>query len=246
MLYGIISDIHGNLEAGIAVKEFLQKKEVEKILILGDIIGYGANPEECINLFDTQEVVFIKGNHEEAIITGNHDIFTTDARISIEWTDKHFSKSYREKISGWKEVLEIDDFVLCHGGLIDPLYFYTNTRTKAKKIFEQFKFKYCFVGHTHFPMAYSLCTSEEIPSIIAQQPDGSLQIVLEEHKRYIINTGSVGQPRDGNPCACCGIFDTQKQIFQLFRVNYPVDKTAKKILDAGLPSSLASRIVRGI
>ncbi|MCM8758890.1 MAG: metallophosphoesterase [Candidatus Omnitrophica bacterium] len=246
MLYGIISDIHGNLEAGIVVKEFLQRKGVEKILILGDIIGYGVNPEECIDVFDSMDVVFVKGNHEEAIITGDFDIFTTDAKISIEWTDKHFSSIYREKISEWKEVVEIDNLVLCHGGLIEPLYFYTNTRLKAKKTFEQFKFRYCFIGHTHFPMAFCISEGQDMPSIIAQEPDGSLHIILEEDKRYIINTGSVGQPRDGNPNACCGLFDSEKNIFELHRLRYPVEITAKKILDAGLPSSLASRISRGI
>ncbi len=246
MLYGIISDIHGNLEAGLVVKEFLQKKGVEKILILGDIVGYGVNPEECIDIFDSVEVVFVKGNHEEAIITGNHGIFTTDARISIEWTDRHLSKSHREKISGWKEVVEVDNFVLCHGGLIEPLYFYTNTPAKAKRIFEQFEFKCCFVGHTHFPMAFFIYEGKQIPSIIAEQPDGSLHFVLEENKRYIINTGSVGQPRDGNPGACCGLFDSDKNLFDLYRLSYPVETTAKKILDAGLPSSLAARISRGL
>lgn len=246
MLYGIISDIHGNLEAGLAVKEFLQKKGVEKTLILGDIVGYGVNPEECIDLFDSKDVIFVKGNHEEAIITGNHEIFAADARISIEWTDKHFSKSYKEKISKWKNVVGVENFILCHGGLISPLYFYTNTRSKAKRIFDNFDFRYCFIGHTHFPMAFFIGEGEETPSIIAQEPDGSLHIILEENKRYIINTGSVGQPRDGNPNACCGIFDSEKRLFELYRLSYFVEIAAKKILNAGLPSSLAARISRGI
>lgn len=246
MLYGIISDIHGNLEASLAVKEFLQKKEVEKIIVLGDIIGYGVNPEECISLFDSPDVIFIQGNHEEAIIKKKYDIFTTDARISIEWTDKNLSKSYREKIAQWKEVIEIENFVICHGGLVDPLHFYTNTRSKAKKIFDEFEFRYCFIGHTHFPMIFALSENQEIPSIIAQEPDGSMYLFLEERTRYIINTGSVGQPRDGNPSACCGIFDSEKKFFHLYRIQYPFEITAKKILDAGLPSSIASRIKRGL
>jgi len=246
MLYGIISDIHGNLEAALAVKEFLQKKQVEKILVLGDIVGYGANPEECLELFESLKAVFIKGNHEEAILTGNYDVFTSDARISIEWTDKHFSQTYRKRISQWQVVIETEDFVICHGGLVDPLYFYTNSRLKAKKIFDEFKFQYCFVGHTHFPMAFSMDEGQQMPSVIGQDPDGSLHISIQQNKRYIINTGSVGQPRDGNPKACCGVYDSENKTYHLYRLIYPFEITAKKILQAGLPSSLAARLSRGL
>ncbi|MCM8814817.1 MAG: metallophosphoesterase family protein [Candidatus Omnitrophica bacterium] len=246
MLYGIISDIHGNLEAAIAVKDFLQKSKIEKLLVLGDVVGYGVNPEECMEVFKPFNAIFIKGNHEEAIITGNCDVFTTDARISIEWTAKRLSSFFKERISGWKETIQIEDFVLCHGGLIDPLYFYTNTRLKAKRIFDEFEFKICFIGHTHFPMAFSLAEGEPLPATIAQRPDGRMRISLEDENRYIINTGSVGQPRDGNPNACCAIFDTESRIFELHRISYPTEIAAKKIIDAGLPSSLAARISRGL
>lgn len=246
MLYGIISDVHGNLEAATVVIEFLHKKGVEKVLVLGDVVGYGVNPEECIEIFESIGSIFIQGNHEEAVITKKYEIFTTDARIAIEWTGKKLSKSYIEKISSWKTVLEIEDFVVCHGGLIDPLHFYTNSRLKAKRMFDEFEFDCCFVGHTHFPMAFCLDKEKDKPSIIAQQPDGSINIQVEKTARYIINTGSVGQPRDGNPNACCGIYDTEKKIYQLYRLPYDVEKTAKKICDAGLPSSLASRILRGL
>lgn len=246
MLYGIISDIHGNLEAAIVVTKFLQKKGVEKILVLGDVVGYGVNPEECIEIFESLNSTFIKGNHEEAVITKKYEVFTTDARIAIEWTSKRLNKSYIEKFSSWKDVLEIEDFVVCHGGLIDPLHFYTNSRLKAKRMFDEFEFDCCFIGHTHFPMAFSLKEGDKNPSIIAQQPDGSLTIILEKTTRYIINTGSVGQPRDGNPNACCAIYDIEKRNFQLYRLPYDVEATAKKIIDAGLPSSLASRILRGL
>ncbi|MCM8822542.1 MAG: metallophosphatase family protein [Candidatus Omnitrophica bacterium] len=246
MLYGVISDIHGNLEAAIAVNDFLHKNRIEKLLVLGDVVGYGVNPEECIELFESFQTVFIKGNHEEAVITGNYDMFTTDARISIEWTEGHLSRFARETISGWKTTVELEDFVICHGGLVAPLYFYTNSRSKAKRIFDEFEFKICFIGHTHFPMAFSISDGQKLPAIIAQRPDGRMRIFLEGDKRYIINTGSVGQPRDGNPNACCAIFDTESRIFELHRISYPVEITAKKILDAGLPSSLAARISRGL
>ncbi|MCM8805464.1 MAG: metallophosphoesterase family protein [Candidatus Omnitrophica bacterium] len=246
MLYGIISDVHGNLEASLAVKEFLQKCRVEKIIFLGDIVGYGVNPQECFDLFNSPETIFIKGNHEQALITGKYEGFTLDAKISMDWTRKNVSEKYVEQMVKWKETLEIDDFVVCHGGLNNPLYFYTNSRTKAKKMFDEFEFKYCFVGHTHFPMAFVLDSGQEIPSIIAEQADGRIYMTLEETKRYIINVGSVGQPRDGNPEACCGIYDEESRMFQLWRIPYPVETTARKIIEAGLPSSLAARIVRGL
>ncbi|MCM8763876.1 MAG: metallophosphatase family protein [Candidatus Omnitrophica bacterium] len=246
MLYGIISDIHGNLEAAIAAKDFLHKNRVEKILVLGDVVGYGVNPEECIELFESLQATFIKGNHEEAIITGSYDVFAMDARISIEWTGKHLRQALKEKIAGWKTIIEMEDFILCHGGLIDPLNFYTNSRSKAKRMFDEFEFKICFIGHTHFPMAFSIAEGQELPIVISQEPGGRMRILMAEDKRHIINAGSVGQPRDGNPDACCGIYDTESRTFELHRISYPVEIAAKKILDAGLPSSLAARISRGL
>lgn len=246
MLYGIIADIHGNLEAALAVKNFLQQIEVEKILVLGDVFGYGVNPVECLDLFESNRAVFIKENHEEAILTGDYTCFNTDARIAMEWTKKNTSKRYLQKISIWKETMHIDDFIICHGGLIDPLHFYTNTRTKAKKMFDEIQFNCCFVGHTHFPMVFLLEKEKAMPAIIAEKADGRIHLVISPDKRFIINVGSVGQPRDGNPEACCGIYDTKSKIFELHRIPYPVEITSKKIIDAGLPSSLAARISRGL
>ncbi|MGB9642281.1 MAG: metallophosphoesterase family protein, partial [Candidatus Ratteibacteria bacterium] len=140
MLYGIISDIHGNLEAAMEVKDFLIKSGVEKILFLGDMVGYGVNPAECIDLFDLPGIVFIKGNHEEACITGRYEGFTPDAKMAMDWTRKNLSDDYKKKLSEWKETLEIEDFVICHGGLNNPLYFYTSSRSRAKKMFDEFRF----------------------------------------------------------------------------------------------------------
>ncbi len=246
MLYGILADIHANLEAALVVKNFLQQMGVEKILVLGDTVGYGVNPIECIELFESNGTTFIKGNHEEALLTGKYTGFNTEARISMNWTKKNVPERYLQKISSWKETMEMDDFVICHGGLNDPLYFYTNTRTKAKKMFDEFQFNYCFVGHTHFPMAFSLKKEETLPAIIAEEADGRIRLVISTEKRFILNVGSVGQPRDGNPEACCAIYDTKSRIFELHRIPYPVEVTSKKIIDAGLPSSLAARISRGL
>ncbi len=178
MLYGIISDIHANLEATIIVKEFFLKKNVEKVIILGDVVGYGVNPEECLEIFDSMDTILIKGNHEEAIITGNYEIFTSDAKVAIEWTGKNLSEKFKKKFSNLKKVVKIEDFVICHGGLPDPLHFYTNSRHKAKLTFERFDFKYCFIGHTHFPMAFSISNNQEIPSIIAQLVYGTIKMMM--------------------------------------------------------------------
>ncbi|HOJ31614.1 MAG TPA: metallophosphoesterase family protein [bacterium] len=246
MLYGIISDIHGNLEAAVVVKDFLVKGGAEKILFLGDMIGYGVNPAECIDLFDSSDVVFVRGNHEEACITGRYEGFTPDAKMAMDWTRKNLSDAYINKLSEWQETLEIEDFVVCHGGLVDPLHFYTSSRSRAKKMFDEFEFHYCFVGHTHFPMIFVLEKDKDMPSIIAEDPGGNLRVRIEENKRYIINVGSVGQPRDGNPEACCSLYDSKARLFQLYRMPYPVEIASKKITEAGLPSSLAARILRGL
>ncbi|HOK80193.1 MAG TPA: metallophosphoesterase family protein [bacterium] len=246
MLYGIISDIHGNLEAAMAVKDFLVKSGAEKILFLGDMVGYGVNPAECIDLFDLPNIIFIKGNHEEACITGRYEGFTLDAKMAMDWTRKNLSDDYKKKLSEWKETLEIEDFITCHGGLNDPLYFYTSSRSRAKKMFDEFSFHYCFVGHTHFPMVFVDEENKDMPSIIAEDPGGGLRVLIEENKRYILNVGSVGQPRDGNPQACCCLYDSKSRLFQLFRIPYPAEIASKKIADAGLPSSLAARILRGL
>ncbi|HOC01888.1 MAG TPA: metallophosphoesterase family protein [bacterium] len=246
MLYGILSDIHGNLEAILAVKNMLQQMDIEKILVLGDIVGYGANPVECLDILESIKATVIKGNHEEALLTGDFAEFNTDAKIAMEWTRKNVPDKYLQKISMWKETMDIDDFIICHGGLNNPLHFYTNSRTKAKKMFDEFQFNYCFIGHTHFPMAFSLEKGSTTPAIIAEQADGRIHLIISPEKRFILNVGSVGQPRDGNPEACCGIYNTESRVFELHRIPYPTEIASKKIIDAGLPSSLAARISRGL
>jgi diadenosine tetraphosphatase ApaH/serine/threonine PP2A family protein phosphatase len=247
MRYGILSDIHANLEAVQAVMHLLQTLKIERLVVAGDTVGYGTNPVECVALMEGAGAIQLKGNHEEGLLTGDFSRFVPEAAETLRWTTTRIPPEMKARIDTWQDEFSCEDFVACHGSPQDRLHYYIRGQRSAEPIFDNFSFDVLFVGHTHFPCAFRRRTDTAgKPEIIAEEPGGSLAIILDPGVRYIINVGSVGQPRDGNPQACCGFFDTDVREFKLFRVPYDVETAWKKILDAGLPASVAGRILRGI
>jgi predicted phosphodiesterase len=245
MRLGIFSDVHGNLEALAAVLAAYKKERIDKYIYLGDAVGYGANPNECCKLINNLTEFAILGNHDAACCNMlNFDWFNPLAREAIIWSEKKLNKKSRKWLENLDYTFEYKGFLMSHGLPLNPEAFeYDDDIFKIRRYFNVLGklFKACFIGHTHRPLVFmSDSNSEKI------MLDNSERIILNPNKKYLINVGSVGQPRDRNPMACYTIFDTDKMVLIYKRVGYNIEKAAQKILNAHLPESLAERLSLGI
>lgn len=242
MRYAIISDVHGNLEAFNVVLFELEKESPDQILFLGDIVGYGPDPNECIK--KTEEVVnmALVGNHDQAAI-GLTDVsyFNPYAREAIEWTVGELTEEgimYLTHLPLTGEIT-VDNIFLVHSTPMRPQdWNYIFTIEDAIENFRYFSQSLCFIGHSHVPVIIEM-NGEGTPSILKDE------VMIKDGYRYIINVGSVGQPRDGNPDAAYAIYDTEESIVRIKRISYNYRKTQEKMRKAGLPEYLIDRLARG-
>ncbi len=240
MRYGILSDIHGNLEALNSVLDACREQGVRSFLCPGDMIGYGANPRECLALLQKIKAQCVLGNHEAAILEKIEiDRFSDDAGLAVEWTKNQLADEDIHYLKSLKYSFEGDDFWIVHSRLENSQEFhYLKDISQAKDTFYLMRTQLCFIGHTH------------IPQIMVQAHNAIFYcsestINLADHHQYIINVGSVGQPRDGNPMASFGIYDPDLKRVEIKRVEYDWDLAQRKILEAGLPEMLAQRLRAG-
>ena len=241
MKYAIISDIHGNLEALESVLAEIDRREVDSILCLGDVVGYGPNPNECVELVRARADAILAGNHDHAPI-GRIDItyFNQWARSAIEWTRKELSESSIEFLLNLPLSLERDGFTIVHSTPLEPAEWnYIITIGDAVKNFPEFRNQVCFVGHSHVPMVIALNEQDDC-RVLKSNP-----LILAEDSRYIINVGSVGQPRDLNPLSAFAIYEATEKKYELVRVEYDIAKTQEKIRQSELPDFLAARLELG-
>ncbi len=240
MRYGIFADVHSNSEAFHSVIDSLKKENIDIYVCIGDIVGYGAEPSYCIEI--TKEIT-------GKVVAGNHDlaaagVFTTSyfnsfAKEAIFWTRNILSAGEKDYIKALKPVYEDKDITAVHGSLDEPEKFhYILSTSQALATFGLMKTRLCFIGHSHLPL---ICTKTR--KGVSFLPDQ--KVVIEKGTSYIINVGSVGQPRDGDPRASYAIFDTEKGCAEIKRVPYDIEKAAGKILNAGLPPLLAARLGEG-
>jgi predicted phosphodiesterase len=241
MRYGIFSDIHSNLEALEAVLKAYEHASIDKYLCAGDIVGYATNPKECLEKIKLLSTAGVAGNHDWASV----GLFSLDylnpwASAAVVWTRDKLDDQERRFLGSLKLTFINEDLTLVHGTLDDPAsFFYLRDIQSAKATFDSLNNPICFVGHTH------------IPGIFIQDQDKSLgyfsgqPLKLEKNKRYIVNVGSVGQPRDGNPAASYCIYDTDKKTVWIKRLDYDFNSAGKKIIAAGLPAFLAERLTVG-
>lgn len=242
MKYGIISDIHGNLEALKVVLERL--KDVEKIICLGDIVGYGPLPNECIDEIRKLSGLNIVGNHDLASI-GWKDIswFHEYAQSAIIWTMDILTKENKEYLSSLPEIIEEKDFIMVHGSLYNYTDEYITEVKKANKSFKLLKERnLLLVGHTHFPRLFIKKENYPIYRIRLVDKD---TIRISSDDKLIINVGAVGQPRDGDPRAGFGIFDTDTMEIKTYRVPYNINKTQELMRKKELPQFLINRLTSG-
>lgn len=245
MRYLILSDIHANLDAFETVLEHAAGKW-DRVLVLGDLVGYGAEPEAVVNrVRELSPEVVIRGNHDKAacgIDDGSQ--FNTTARIAAMWTGEQLTPENLEYLRALPMgPVEIDSLTeICHGAPFDEDH-YIFDGSDAVMAFQAAARPLCLYGHTHLPAIFRHLDDhyEGAP------PDGDREVLLplQRGAYYLVNVGSVGQPRDGDPRAGYGILDADARELRLYRVPYPVEDAQRKIIAAGLPMSLANRLAVG-
>lgn len=238
----IISDIHANLAAFETVLEHAKGKW-ETIWFLGDLVGYGPDPNECIALMREQEHFSLSGNHDWAVL-GRLDLasFNDDARIAISWTQDELTEDNLAYLEELESKVIKDGFTLAHASPRHPVWEYILDPTTANANFEYFDTDYCLVGHTHVPVIY---VKDNFGKSLPFAPDYDVAVSLDHSVRLIINPGSVGQPRDNDPRASYAILDTDSMTWQHQRVAYPIEVTKEKMQKQRLPSKLISRLDYG-
>ena len=245
MKYGIISDVHGNLDALERVLDFMQSQKTDIIMGCGDMVGYGPQPNECIEaLRSLDNYQGIMGNHEWEIIRQDNEFRFNKAAIdSLEWTRANLKKDNLKYISNCGIQKTTDDFICVHANPLHPLSGYLLSGHQADKALKSMDKNLCFIGHTHVPGCFKKNKKGVTEDIGLVE---NLKIYLEPDSKYIVNAGSVGQPRDGNPEACLCIYDSDKKEIFLYRIPYDIKSVQNKIINAGLPNFLAYRLSEGL
>jgi len=232
MLIAIISDIHGNLPALEEVIKRIDEIKAEAVYCLGDTVGYGPFPNECVEIVQQRCAVTLKGNHDSGL-TGETslDDFNAYGLSAIQWTGTVITRMNLAFLRALPFTSEQHGVMLAHASPNHPeSWTYVLTMRAAKENFAVLTTKICFIGHTHVPIVIG-----ENGTVNQYVPEG----------RFIINVGSVGQPRDGNPQAAFGVYDTETQEYRLERVPYDIQRTARNIREHGLPEFLAQRLFQG-
>ncbi|MDD5746756.1 MAG: metallophosphoesterase family protein [Candidatus Omnitrophica bacterium] len=240
MRYGIFSDIHGNLEAFQAVLAAGRLDSIDKFFCLGDIVGYGADPRQCIAMVRELNAITVAGNHDWAV-ADKFDLryFNKSAAQSLLWTKDILNDFEKDFLKNLPLQHHEKFFTLAHSSPADPERFnYLSLNDEVLKAFSVVKRRICFVVHTHIPRSFVF-------------KDGKVRLCSESGFRidpqglYLCNVGSVGQPRDGSPQAAYVVFDSKKMLVQIKRISYNVVSAQNKIRKAELPEFLATRLSQG-
>lgn len=239
MRFAIFGDIHANLHALTAVMQDAAAQSVTHYVCMGDIVGYNANPHECLEIVRNLDCPTVKGNHDEqASISGNQEGFNELAEEAMQWTREHLTIEDKDWLRSLRLQRQVRDFTIVHATLDTPhKWGYVFNQLDAAASFSYQNTALCFIGHTHRPKVYVR--------------DGSVRMVdldmiaLQPGKKYLINVGSVGQPRDGNPMAAYCIFDARSNEVELRRLDYDIAGAQEAIRAVGLPDRLADRLAEG-
>ncbi len=233
MRIAIISDIHSNLEALNSALEAIDAQRVDDIVCLGDIVGYGSNPNECLSLVRSRCSVVLQGNHDAAAVDLSvANQFTLNAQLSAIWTFGALPPENKDYLRNLPQMKPRGDILFSHASPFEPEeWHYVISEFDTREAFRAFTEKICFIGHSHIPVIFS--EHGRVPAI-------------SRLGRYIVNVGSIGQPRDANPNLSYGIFDTEEWSYQNIRLGYDIDTAADKIRKAGLPRALAERLHQGM
>lgn len=245
MLIAILSDIHANREAFEACLDAIAHDRAERLVLLGDIVGYGPDPEWCVDkvrhlIADGATVV--RGNHDEAASKGPQSM-TTNARIAIEWTRGRLDAEARDFLGALPMRIDDQDRLYVHAEASAPAAWrYVFDPDDARRHLASCDALVSFCGHTHFPALHCLSAMGRVTSFT---PTASDPIELTRQRQWLAVMGAVGQPRDGNPAAAYGLYDTETRQLRFCRAAYDAETTARKVIRAGLPEALATRLLRG-
>jgi predicted phosphodiesterase len=239
MRFAVFSDVHANLEAFEAAMQDAHEHGATHYVCLGDVVGYNANPHECVERIRDMDCPIVKGNHDEqaSLIESSRD-FNELAEHAIDWTRANLTDVDKEWLRDLRLERQVRDFTIVHATLDTPAqwgYVFNNLDAAASFTYQHTAV--CFFGHTHVPMTF--IRDDGVRRVMVDQ------VMIETGKKYFINAGSIGQPRDGDWRAAYCIYDTEKNVVEQRRVKYDVQTAQKKIIKAGLPRLLADRLSIG-
>lgn len=247
MLYGVFSDVHSNLEALIAVLKVFQDSGVGGYICCGDLVGYGPQPDECLDL--------IQGLRNRFVICGNHDLavigrldpewFNPYARAAALWNRKNISPDSRAYLESLTARMDCPDFTLAHGTPRRPAEEYLLSDAQFRDNMSRVSVWPLFVGHTHMPMCFQQTENGAVHFFLEDLQQVTVAYAAYGKMPIVFNPGSVGQPRDEDARAACGLYDTGTGTFRLIRVAYDVEAVQEKIRRRGLPEYLALRLAYG-
>lgn len=239
MRTAIFGDIHANLEALEAVLADAKSQGVTDYVCLGDVVGYNADPIACLNIVRDMGCPTVKGNHDQDA-SENHSLDSMNpiAATALQWTRDQLDDDQRLWLKRLRMVRQVGDYTIVHSTLDQPVHWnYVTNRFDAMSNFSYQFTQLCFHGHTHVPRVYM--KSDKVREVPAES------VVIEPNAKYFINVGSVGQPRDGDPRSCYAIYDHATKLIVFRRIDYDMETTQRKIIEAGLPEMLAERLAEG-
>lgn len=242
MKTAIISDVHSNQEALLAVLARLEAEDPGEVWFLGDAVGYGPEPEECLAILRERCSLLLMGNHDAgAVGLTDTALFNVYARRAVEFSAAVLAPESRQYLASLPLRLERGGAELVHASPFEPsAWHYVFTLRDARAAFESFSGQVCFIGHSHHPLVLAMDGAGEITAELFAE------LTLRAGSRYIVNVGSVGQPRDGDPRACCALWDQGSGTARLVRVPYDVGAVQAKMSARGLPGYLIGRLARGV
>ena len=244
MRYGILGDIHANLTALRTAMARFDAASVDVIVSVGDVVGYGAAPEECIKILRDAGAFVVQGNHDAACVGAIDDeYFNRYARDAVRWTRAELSRDDLDWLEGLPLTLELEHCQVAHGTLAGPEHFdYLLGVENARPSIQAMTRPVCFVGHSHLPL--TVVEPRDAVGRLGFSPDSDID--LSDCRRAIVNVGSVGQPRDEDPRLALAIFDSDEERVVIERHEYDIGVEARRILDAGLPKILSDRLWIGV
>ncbi len=239
MRYAVIADIHANLDALQVVLEDIKQQKCTHVVCLGDVVGYGADPKACLDIIRGMNIPVVKGNHDEYIgLDDNPDGFNDAAAEAVTWSRNQLTTEDRQWLRELKYFRLVANFSIVHATLDAPQRWgYVFEKLEAAASFTYQNTQVCFFGHTHVPVAFIRDTGVRGGTYS--------KFRVEPGKKYFVNVGSVGQPRDRNPKAAYVVYDLPTQTIELRRLDYDIAAQQRKIRAAGLPERLAERLATG-
>jgi diadenosine tetraphosphatase ApaH/serine/threonine PP2A family protein phosphatase len=243
MRLGIFSDVHSNLEALEAIVESYKGMSIDKYICLGDVVGYGANPNECCDIVKDFASAVVLGNHDAAV-SGRmeYSYYYDAAREALDWCAAQLTEENRKWLHGLPYLHHLDDMCFSHGNPLCPEEFeYIFTIDQASELLPKLDniAQVNFIGHSHLTKSFALSPGE-VNEVVARR------FGLRRHRKYVITDGSVGQPRDYDSRACCTVFDTETRVFEYHRSEYDVETAARKIFEAELAVNFGKRLFLGV